>query len=61
MKGEYICTFCKEKEVELVPEYFPWSTKHWACSLCNSTYDISEYPKDSEENPDTIYKGSINQ
>ena len=62
MKGEYICAFCKNKEVVIVPEYFPWSDKHWACPLCDSTYDISEYPKNnkSEISSDTIYKRPIN-
>jgi len=47
---ELLCSFCGECEVERVPEYFPWTVDHWACSSCNSTFDISVYPKKNQPN-----------
>ena len=33
------CDHCKEGRVKFVRGYEPWSTDHYACELCNSTYN----------------------
>lgn len=38
------CRFCETTEVHLVTGYEPYTVDHWGCPLCDSTYDISEYP-----------------
>ena len=39
------CRFCHKGIVEKSSANEPWSDEHWACPECDSTYNISEYPK----------------
>jgi len=39
------CNFCKEEDVVYVRSCFPYTTEHWQCPKCDSTYNWWEYPK----------------
>jgi transposase-like protein len=43
MTDTTICPWCKEGHIKFVHGYEPWSTDHYACELCNSTYNLWEY------------------
>ena len=35
-----ICPHCGRGVLELVLENFPWTTDHWQCNCCDSTYNL---------------------
>ncbi len=35
-----ICPHCKEGELEYISGVEPWSTEHYQCNRCDSTYCI---------------------
>lgn len=37
------CRFCEVEEVHIVKGYDPYTTDHWACPRCDSTYYIDDY------------------
>ena len=48
MDKSRLCSFCRRGRVRLIPPDEPWTTWHWACPRCNSTYPLEEYPKKKE-------------
>ena len=38
-----LCRFCKKSDVQRVQGYEPYTTEHWACPRCDSTYCLEEY------------------
>lgn len=45
MDKSKLCSFCRKRRVRLIPPDEPWTTWHWACPRCNSTYPLDAYPK----------------
>lgn len=35
-----LCPWCSKGTLELCPEIEPWSSVHFICDQCDSTYDI---------------------
>jgi len=47
MPGQFSmqCTHCGKENVAWVGAYHPYSTEHWQCPLCDSTYITEDYPR----------------
>lgn len=47
MHKPFLCPYCLQAEVEHVTANEPWSTEHWQCPDCDSTYIIDHDPIDT--------------
>ena len=48
MKENDICPDCNKGVIEIVEEDFPYSVKHFQCSICCSTYNIDDWMEKKE-------------
>ena len=44
-----LCKHCGQGDVQYVSSDEPWCEEHLACPLCNSTYNLNDYPKENHE------------